>query len=80
MSAALCFLHPLKLQNNSYIETTLVACHPQSVVEEQSLAPDERIVANVGKTDAKKHLAMDVSSLMAANIIQVWYERVKGRA
>lgn len=43
----------------------------QSVVEEQSLAPDERVVANVGKTDAKKHLAMDVSSLMAANIIQV---------
>lgn len=41
------------------------------MVEEQSLAPDERVVANVGKTDAKKHLAKDVSSLMAANIIQV---------
>ncbi|MEW5307971.1 MAG: hypothetical protein WDW36_010338 [Sanguina aurantia] len=44
--------------------------YDKSVVEEQSLAPDERVVANVGKTDAKKHLAMDVSSLMAANIIQ----------
>lgn len=42
----------------------------QAVIEEQELPPEKRIVANVGKMDAKKHLSSNVGSLMATNINQ----------
>ena len=42
----------------------------QAVVEEQELSPEKRVVANVGKMDAKKHLASNVTGLMSANIVQ----------
>eukprot|EP00879_Flechtneria_rotunda_P028637 GHRR01030834.1.p2 GENE.GHRR01030834.1~~GHRR01030834.1.p2 ORF type:complete len:100 (-),score=9.28 GHRR01030834.1:206-505(-) len=32
--------------------------------------PEKRIVANVGKMDAKKHLATNVTNIMGANINQ----------
>lgn len=48
----------------------LVSRYDAAVVEEQALAPEARIVANVGKMDAKKHLAGHVTQLMAANINQ----------
>lgn len=44
--------------------------YEKAVVEEQDLAPEKRIVANVGKMDAKKHLQNNVTSLMSSNIIQ----------
>ena len=34
------------------------------------MPPEKRIVANVGKTDAKKHLQSNVTALMSSNIIQ----------
>ena len=40
------------------------------MIEEQDLSPEKRIVANVGKMDAKKHLAANVTSVMASNINQ----------
>ena len=40
------------------------------MIEEQELPPEKRIVANVGKMDAKKHLSSNVGSLMATNINQ----------
>lgn len=43
----------------------------QAVIEEQELPPEKRIVANVGKMDAKKHLGMNVGALMTTNINQV---------
>ena len=43
---------------------------PQAVIEEQDMSPEKRIVANVGKMDAKKHLAANVTSVMASNINQ----------
>jgi 26S proteasome regulatory subunit N11 len=36
----------------------------------QELAPEKRVVANVGKMDAKKHLEDNVQQLMSANIVQ----------
>lgn len=34
------------------------------------MPPEKRVVANVGKMDAKKHLQTNVTSLMSSNIIQ----------
>lgn len=48
----------------------LVSRYDAAVVEEQELSPEKRIVANVGKMDAKKHLAANVTSLMSTNINQ----------
>jgi 26S proteasome regulatory subunit N11 len=42
----------------------------QAVIEEQEMSPEKRVVANVGKMDAKKHLAANVSTLMSSNITQ----------
>lgn len=39
-----------------------------AVAEEGELPPEQRVVANVGKMDARKHLASSVSSVMASNI------------
>ncbi|GAX77312.1 hypothetical protein CEUSTIGMA_g4758.t1 [Chlamydomonas eustigma] len=44
--------------------------YDKSVIEEQELTPEKRVVANVGKMDAKKHLASNVGALMASNINQ----------
>jgi 26S proteasome regulatory subunit N11 len=44
--------------------------YDKAVVEEQELPPEKRIVANVGKMDAKKHLQNNVLGLMSSNIIQ----------
>lgn len=49
----------------------LVSRYDAAVVEEQELSPEKRIVANVGKMDAKKHLAANVTSVMSSNINQV---------
>lgn len=48
----------------------LVTRYDAAVVEEQDLSPEKRIVANVGKMDAKKHLANNVTALMSTNINQ----------
>eukprot|EP00775_Hariotina_reticulata_P006925 gene6925-7143_t len=48
----------------------LVSHYDAAVVEEQELPPEKRIVANVGKMDAKKHLASNVTQLMSSNINQ----------
>lgn len=44
--------------------------YDKAVVEEQEMPPEMRIVANVGKMDAKKHLAVGVNALMSSNIVQ----------
>lgn len=41
------------------------------MAEEGELAPEQRVVANVGKMDARKHLAAAVSGAMGSNINQV---------
>ena len=41
-----------------------------SHVQEQELTPEKRIVANVGKMDAKKHLEAEVQKMMSGNIVQ----------
>ena len=40
------------------------------MIEEQEMTPEERIVEGAGKLDAAKHLASQVSALMASNINQ----------
>lgn len=42
----------------------------EAVAEEGELPPEQRAVANVGKMDARKHLAAAVGSVMASNINQ----------
>ena len=49
---------------------TLADQYNQMVVDEQKLAPDQRVVANVGKMNAKKHLEAEVHKLMSSNITQ----------
>ena len=44
--------------------------YDKAAIEEKELPPSKRVVANVGKLDAKKHLASNVQSLMSSNIIQ----------
>eukprot|EP00191_Tetraselmis_sp_GSL018_P002039 CAMPEP_0177615338 /NCGR_PEP_ID=MMETSP0419_2-20121207/23371_1 /TAXON_ID=582737 /ORGANISM="Tetraselmis sp., Strain GSL018" /LENGTH=292 /DNA_ID=CAMNT_0019112927 /DNA_START=205 /DNA_END=1083 /DNA_ORIENTATION=- len=44
--------------------------YDKAVIEEQDLEPEKRMVANVGKQDAKKHLEESVSHLMSSNIVQ----------
>lgn len=39
-------------------------------LQEQELSPEKRIVANVGKMDAKKHLEAEVQKMMSGNIVQ----------
>lgn len=49
---------------------SLAERYDAAVAEEVELAPEKRLVANVGKMDAKKHLASNVVGLMASNINQ----------
>lgn len=49
---------------------SLAERYEKAVVEEQEMPQEKRIVANVGKMDAKKHLASNVTQLMSSNIIQ----------
>ena len=39
-------------------------------LQEQELSPEKRVVANVGKMDAKKHLEAEVQKMMSGNIVQ----------
>lgn len=48
----------------------LMTRYDAAVEEERELSPEKRVVANVGKMDAKKHLASNVTSLMSTNINQ----------
>ena len=41
-----------------------------AVIEEEGLAPDARVVATVGRMDAKKHLEEQVQNLLSGNILQ----------
>ena len=60
---------PLFPEASSFVPPHL--SFPQkAVIEEQEMPPEKRIVANVGKMDAKKHLASNVGALMASNINQ----------
>lgn len=55
---------------NCHACVLLPARYDKAVVEEQELPPEKRVVANVGKMDAKKHIAAAVTSLMSSNINQ----------
>ena len=49
---------------------SLAERYDKAVIEEQEQPPEKRVVANVGKMDAKKHLAANVTQLMSDNIAQ----------
>jgi 26S proteasome regulatory subunit N11 len=51
--------------------TGLTAKFGEAVGEEMELSHEERIVKNVGKMDAKRHLGAGVEKLMTSNITQV---------
>lgn len=48
----------------------LAGKYDKAVQEEQDLPPEKRVVANVGKTDAKKHLEECAGAMMSQNIVQ----------
>ena len=48
----------------------LTTKYDTAVAEEEGTAPEQRVVANVGRMDAKKHLDRNVQSLLAANVLQ----------
>lgn len=49
---------------------SLTKKYDSAVVEEEGLAPEARVVAAVGRMDAKKHLEEHVQGLLSANILQ----------
>jgi len=49
---------------------SLTEKYDKSVAEEMEMTPEERVVKNVGKMNAKKHLQNSVQELMASNITQ----------
>merc|ERR1712137_193898 len=49
----------------------LAKVYQKMVEDEQKMTPEELVVANVGKLNAKKHLEEDVSQLMSSNIVQL---------
>ena len=49
---------------------SLTKKYDTAVVEEEGLAPEARVVASVGRMDAKKHLDEHVQSLLSSNILQ----------
>lgn len=50
----------------------------EAVVEEGELPPEQRAISNVGKMDARKHLAAAVSNVMGSNINQVRWVNSRG--
>ena len=48
----------------------LTTKYDTAVAEEEGIPPEERIVATVGRMDAKKHLDKHVQSLLSANVLQ----------
>lgn len=74
------WLSGLKLRNFSEHSTknaaaaaevkSLSSLYEDAVVKEQELSPEERALARVGKKDAKKHLAENVTELVSSNVSQ----------
>mmetsp|Transcript_1502 Transcript_1502/g.4461 ORF Transcript_1502/g.4461 Transcript_1502/m.4461 type:complete len:310 (-) Transcript_1502:298-1227(-) len=48
----------------------LSAAYSQEVIKEQEQKPEERVLAKVGKRDAKKHLGQEIQGLVASNVTQ----------
>jgi 26S proteasome regulatory subunit N11 len=48
----------------------LAKAYHKAVQEEDKIAEDKKAIANVGKIDPKRHLEVDVQSLMGSNILQ----------
>jgi len=49
----------------------LAKSYQKAVQEEDKIAEDKKAIANVGRLDPKRHLELDVQSLMASNILQM---------
>lgn len=49
---------------------SLSDAYDKSLVEEQTIPMEKRLVANVGKLDAKQHLEREIQRLMSSNIVQ----------
>jgi len=48
----------------------LAKSYQKAVQEEGKITPEKQAIANVGKLDPKRHLELDVQSLMGSNILQ----------
>jgi 26S proteasome regulatory subunit N11 len=48
----------------------LAKSYQKAVQEEDKNPPEKQAIANVGRLDPKRHLEVDVQSLMASNILQ----------
>jgi len=58
--------------NEKTVQTLLELAknYQKAVNEEDKTTPEKQAIANVGKLDPKRHLEVDVQSLMASNILQ----------
>eukprot|EP00891_Asterochloris_glomerata_P003327 jgi/Astpho2/3327/Aster-04677 len=60
-------------KDNSTVASELQSlsdAYDKSLVEEQTIPMEKRLVANVGKLDAKQHLEREIQRLMSSNIVQ----------
>ena len=48
----------------------LVKGYQKMLEDEQKLTPEQLVIANVGKLNAKKHLEEQVENLIGANVVQ----------
>eukprot|EP01026_Neomeris_dumetosa_P039763 TRINITY_DN3272_c0_g1_i2.p1 TRINITY_DN3272_c0_g1~~TRINITY_DN3272_c0_g1_i2.p1 ORF type:complete len:315 (-),score=61.53 TRINITY_DN3272_c0_g1_i2:161-1105(-) len=62
--------HEEKTQNTVRTMRDLAKQYEKAVVEEQETPVEQRVVAKVGKMDAKKHLEMEVQNLMGSSVVQ----------
>jgi len=59
-------------QNEKTVQTLLELAknYQKAVQDEDKITPEKQAIANVGRLDPKRHLEVDVQSLMASNILQ----------
>lgn len=48
----------------------LAKSYQKAVQDEDKTTPEKQAIANVGKLDPKRHLEVDVQTLMGSNILQ----------
>lgn len=61
-------------ENNDLVREIRDLCekYNQSIKQEMTCKPEELVVANVGKLDAKKHIENSVNTLLSNNTLNVF--------
>lgn len=62
--------HSIKNTSTAEEIKELSSSYNKEVIKEQGQTPDERVLARVGKRDAKKHLGEEIQGLVGSNVTQ----------